>query len=65
MHYPRYSPDGAFVAYTHGGQGTFEIWIHEIATGRERKLGGSGIRSFRCGHRAATSSTPTRPRTSG
>jgi Tol biopolymer transport system component len=41
MHQSRYSFDGAFVAYTRGGHGMGEVWIHEIATGRESKLAGS------------------------
>jgi serine/threonine-protein kinase len=41
MHMARYSPDGAYVAYRRGGHGSSEIWIHEIATGRESKLAGS------------------------
>jgi hypothetical protein len=41
MHMARYSPDGALVAYTRGGHGALDIWIHEVATGRESRLGGS------------------------
>jgi hypothetical protein len=41
MHMARYSPDGARVAYTRGGHGALDIWIHEVASGRDSRLGGS------------------------
>ncbi len=35
---PRLSPDGRFLAYTRGEFGSEQLWIHELATGRERRI---------------------------
>jgi serine/threonine-protein kinase len=39
---PRHSPDGRFVAYLRGGVDPAQIWIHEIATGRESRIRDAG-----------------------
>jgi Tol biopolymer transport system component len=39
---PRLSRDGRWLAYTRGGVGSAEIWVREVATGRESKLAQSG-----------------------
>jgi hypothetical protein len=35
---PRLSPDGRFLAYTRGEAGFEQVWIHELASGRESRL---------------------------
>jgi hypothetical protein len=41
---PRLSPDGRFLAYTRGAFGSEQLWIHELATGRERRISESSRR---------------------
>ena len=59
MHAARYSPDGAFVAYTRGGHGNAEIWIHESPPAARASSEGLHSKRGRCGRREARSSIPT------